>query len=164
MGELVEFPGIARVAPRPGMAGMAGRVAFLDLAPYGQAGLLALLAANGVAALVDLRPCPVFGKPRFRHREVVAWLQDADVRYIEYAMEVRGLRDAPDRERREACAMADAVGPHLARGLVACIHDAAARDRGWLDAMRRVMRHHPGCAAEIHPRALAGWLPPGDAG
>jgi len=134
-----------------------GKIVFLDIRWLAEDTLLALVARNAVTALVDLRPRPVFDRPRFRHRHVVHYLFERDVHYLEYAMVVRGARG------RSGCDdMGARIAEYLLHGLTLCLYDEAARSAGWLDEIRHVARHAPGYLAEMHPRALAG-VPPAPA-
>lgn len=133
-----------------------GKIVFFDVADLVEETLLRLIAANAITALVDLRPTPVFSRPRFRHRDVVHYLHHRDIRYVEYAFAVTW----PAKDRAlAAMRSSDAYGwiePALERGLALCIHDAKARELGWLDDMRRMLRHCDGYVAEVHPRSMMG--------
>ena len=134
-----------------------GKIVFFDVADLVEETLLRLIAANAVTALVDIRPAPVFSRPRFRHRDVVEYLHHRDVRYVEYAFAVA----SPVKDKALAAIRStDAYGwiePALERGLALCIHDAKARELGWLDDMRRMLRHCDGYVAEVHPRSMIGF-------
>ncbi|GBU15899.1 MULTISPECIES: hypothetical protein [Methylobacteriaceae] len=133
-----------------------GKVAFVDVGALDEERLFRLLALNAVTALVDLRPCPVFERPRFRHKSVVFHLRDRDIRYIEFAMLVRRPLADPTLVSMGVSNAYAKIEPALTMGLSICIYDTAARDLGWLDQMRRLLRHSSTYQAELHPRALAG--------
>ena len=135
-----------------------GIVAFVDVAELTEESLLRLLASNGVKALVDARPCPVFDMPRFRHKSVILNLYHRRIPYVEMAM--LAIWPAGDRRlgtfmQRETYA---AIEPALELGLTLCLYDADARATGWLEETRRMIRHARGFAAELHPQVLAGLL------
>ena len=110
-----------------------GLVAYVDVAHLDERRLMALLSDNHVKAFVDIRPCPVFAKPRFRHKEVVLHLYHRRIPYIEMAM----LAIWPASERRLGTFMRDetyaALEDGLRRGLTICLYDDDARDDGWLE-------------------------------
>lgn len=139
--------------PAPGGRGL---VAYVDIAALDEESLLALVERNRVKAFVDVRPCPVFAKPRFRHKEVVFHLFHRHVRYIEMAM----LSIWPASERRLGTFMQaetySALEDGLGRGLTVCIYDDDAREDGWLEETRRMIRHSRGFVAELLPTALVG--------
>lgn len=133
-----------------------GRIAFLDVHWFAEETLLNLMSCNGVTALVDLRPRPVFERPRFRHRHVVHYLCEHGVHYLEYAMLARSTTD--DWVRSHAWPLGAEARIHevLSRGLTVCLYDEGARSAGWIDAVRHMVRSTPGYRAEVHPRALVG--------
>ena len=48
------------------------------------------------------------------------------------------------------------IEPVLEHGLAICLYDQSAEDLGWLDEMRRLLRHSTGYRAEVNPRSLTG--------
>ena len=131
-----------------------GLVSFVDVAALDETSLLAIVARNHVGAVVDVRPSPVFDKPRFRHREVVFHLYRHGIPYIELAM----LAIWPASERRLGTFMREetfaALEAGLDRGLALCLYDADAREDGWLEEARRMIRQSRGFRAELLPTAL----------
>jgi len=133
-----------------------GRIVFLDISWLAEETLLNVMTRNGVTALFDLRPKPVFERPRFRHRHVVQYFFQNNVQYLEYAMLARDIRDD---WRRSSGSPPNAEAPlreMLSRGLTICLFDEATRSAGWIDDVRRLVRSTPGYRAEVHPRALVG--------
>lgn len=131
-----------------------GMMVFVDISSLNEESLLDIVARNGVSALVDLRPRPVFERPHFRHRHVVHYLYDRNVNYIEYAMFGRSGNSG------NTPSWPDEVGGRLkellARGLVVCLYDEASRSSGWLSDFRNKSRSSVGYVPEMHPRALVG--------
>lgn len=144
--------GVGHLACRGGR----GLVAYVDVATLDEESLLALVSENQVKAFVDARPCPVFAKPRFRHKEVVFYLFHRRIPYIEMAM----LSIWPASERRLGTFMRSetysALEDGLGRGLTVCVYDDDAREDGWLEETRRMIRHSRGYVAELLPTALSG--------
>jgi hypothetical protein len=133
-----------------------GKIVFLDISWLAEDTLLNLVARNGVTALIDLRPRPVFERPRFRHRHVVRYLYEQNVHYLEYAMLARtavstGVHSPSWQEGAKAhfCAI-------LPRGLTVCLYDEGSRSAGWIDHVRHLVRTMPSYLAEVNPRALVG--------
>jgi len=138
-----------------GGEGGCGRVVFLHIAWLAEGSLLNIVASNHVAALVDLRPGPVFARPRFRHRHVIRYFYESNVEYLEYAIHINrarragiraGLLDQATERFREV----------LSRGLTLCVYNDASRSAGWIEEFRRLLREAPAGVAELHPRALSG--------
>jgi hypothetical protein len=139
-----------------------GKIVFLDIRWLAEEMLLTLLTRNAVTALVDLRPRPVFDRPRFRHRDVVHYLHERNVLYLEYAMLARGVRDSASQFRHKPEGAEEKISALLGRGLTVCVYDEASKTAGWLEEIRYVLRHAPDYLAEMHPRALIGapdWSP-----
>lgn len=131
-----------------------GKIAFLDITWLAEETLFDLVARNGVTALIDLRPRPVFERPRFRHRHVVRYLYEQNVHYLEYAMLARTKAIAAEESsflRESARAHFCAVLP---RGLTVCLFDEGSRSAGWINEVRHLVRTMPSYLAEVHPRAL----------
>ena len=165
--KVIGFParaGMAAAASRedaqrslfPAHADGCGKVAFIDVETLAEERLFRLLALNAVTAVVDLRPCPVFERPRFRHKNVVFHLRDRDIRYIEFALIVRRPHADPALVSLGVSDAYAKIEPALSKGLSLCVYDKAARELGWLDEMRRLLRHASAYQAELHPRALLG--------
>ena len=132
-----------------------GYIVFLDIEWRKQETFLTLLARNAVRGLVDLRPRPVFDKPRFRHRDVVQYLYERDVIYLEYGLLSKYNSKLVERSRCGLqCEGEEKLNTILGRGLTLCLYDDASRAVGWLDEVRRLLQHSPSFHAEIHPRAL----------
>lgn len=133
-----------------------GKIVFFDVADLVEETLLRLIASNAVTALVDLRPAPVFKRPRFRHSDIVHYLHHRDIRYVEFAFAVTW----PSKDRALAAIQSTHaygwIEPALERGLALCIHDEKARELGWLDDVRRMLPHCEGYVAEVHPRSMIG--------
>lgn len=139
-----------------------GKIVFLDICWLAEETLLTLLTRNAVTALIDLRPRPVFDRPRFRHKNVVHYLHERNVLYLEYAMLARGVRDPASHIRYKSQGAEQKIGALLGRGLTVCVYDEASKTVGWLEEIRHVLRHAPDYLAEMHPRALIGapdWSP-----
>ena len=140
-------PGVHPVAPaREGLA------VFLHMEGQDQAGFLDILVRNDVRAVLDCRPVGVFAKPRFRHREVVAYLFGAGIRYIEAAMHANLRAVAPQPPFRDT--LGQEVDSALRRGLLLCLRDGSTEARGWSDPLRHLVRTAPGYRAELNPRSL----------
>lgn len=131
-----------------------GGIAYVDIATLHQKSLVELVEQVRIRSVVDARRCPVFGKPRFDHRYVVSFLHQAGVPYVEMVM----LALRPRGERGTGIFRADETTARLtdafARGTSLCLYDADAREHGWLEETRRLVRLAPGYACEIHPSAL----------
>ena len=127
---------------------------FIDVSSLDEEILLNIVARNGVSALVDLRPRPVFDRPHFRHRHVVHYLYNRNVSYIEYAMFSRsGISGSTPSWPEDTAARLKGL---LARGLVICLYDEASRSAGWISDFRSKSRYVLGYVPELHPRALVG--------
>lgn len=134
-----------------------GKVAFVDIKELTEEPLLRILTMNGVKAVVELRPLPIFGRPRFRHRQVVFYLHDRDIRYVEFALMVRRpMRMGTALAAMHASDLYGKIEPALENGLSLCLYDKASRDLGWLDEIRRLVRLSKARLSELHPRALIG--------
>ena len=132
-----------------------GYIVFLHIEWLKQEALLTLLARNAVRALVDLRPRPVFNKPRFQHRDVVHYLYERDLTYLEYGLLSKSKGKLEEHSRRGLEGeREEKLNTIRGRGLTVCLYDDTARAVGWLDEVRRLLRHVPSFHAEIHPRAL----------
>lgn len=168
--KVVCFPNVSRtsseksnVAPAPLQPNLfddgsmnRGRIVFLDITWLIEDTLLNIVAKNGVAALVDLRPRPVFERPRFRHRHVVHYLYERNINYLEYAMLARIDRGTGVRS---PCWPEDVdlrFQEMLTLGLTVCIYDDGSRSAGWIEDFRHLVQTAPGYLAELHPRALVG--------
>ena len=133
-----------------------GKIVFLDIGWLAEETLLNSLARNGVTALVDLRPRPVFHRPLFRHRDVVCYLYERNIIYIEYAVLAKCYGKIESLFRHGlASAGEEKIDALLGRGLTICLYDDSAKSAGWLDEFRHLLRHAPSFRAEMHPRALA---------
>lgn len=157
----VDFPPVVAGADQLCLFGPAGegrgKVAFLDVADLAEETLLRTLAMNAVTAVVDLRPVPVFARPKFRHRHVIFYLHSRRIEYIEYAfIGVRSIGAGPEISAMNASGVYDRIEPALDRGLSLCLYDQRTRELGWLDDVRRAFRHARGYMAELHPRWLSG--------
>jgi hypothetical protein len=167
LAEIIPFPtrsaDVLRL-PEPSEAPVAsppargpGCVTFAHMDDLDEAGLIGLLAPNGITSLLDMRPVAVFARPRFRHRYVVGYLYDHGVRYLEYAMMTL---DCP-RKVTEFSSYDAATRPDIERALAAghtlVVYDGTSRERGWMDEVRRSLRLSAGFRVEVHPRALVGW-------
>ncbi|HEV7325450.1 MAG TPA: hypothetical protein VGN91_10290 [Bosea sp. (in: a-proteobacteria)] len=132
-----------------------GRIVFLDIIWLAEDTLLNIVVRNGVTDLVDLRPRPVFERPRFRHRQVVHYLYERNVGYLEYAMLARR-----DRNTSFNSSWSEGIEIRfremLTRGLTLCLYDDGARSAGWVDDVRHLVDMAPDYLAEVHPRALVG--------
>lgn len=133
-----------------------GMVVFADIDDFAEDILVHVLAANAIKAVVDLRPCPVFERPRFRHKNVVFHLYHQGIPYVEMAM--LAIWPASDRrlgtfDREQTYS---SIEPAMDLGLTLCIYDKDAREAGWLEETRRMIRHSKTFVAELHPHALAG--------
>lgn len=126
----------------------AGFFVFLDLDAYEQGDLLRVFARNAVSALIDLRPVPVFRRPRYNHREIVQFLSESRIAYFDYAM-VQNRGGAYGD-----VAIGRAVNRGRARGLTVCLYDERARERGLVDLARSNFNRSRFFKAELSPRAL----------
>jgi len=154
--QVIPFPKAPAVA-RPA-AEAAGRpcYAFVDIAALDEPTLFALIDACGAKALFDMRPCPVFERPRFRHKPVVFRLYDLGVRYHEFAMLVYGSTRDRTLSDEETRALRKAIDAALSPGPALFLYDGDARAWGWLEQVRLFLRHAPCGAVELNPRSLAG--------
>lgn len=165
-GNVVSFPGIGSAFGAPPRSEEQisfgytkdgrGKIAFVDVEGLAEEPLLRILASNGVTALLDLRPCPVFEKPRFRHKDVVFYLRDRNIKYVEFSLLVDWASAKAGFSALLTSSVYAAVEPALASGLSICLYDGKAKEMGWLDEMRSVLRHSRTYSAELHPRSLAG--------
>ena len=114
-----------------------GKIVFLDICWLAEETLLTLLTRNAVMALIDLRPRPVFDRPRFRHRKVVHYLHERNVIYLEYAMLARCVRDPASPFGYASEGAEKKISALLGRGLTVCIYDEASKTTGWLEEVRR---------------------------
>ena len=133
-----------------------GKIVFLDIGWLAEETLLILITRNSVTGLVDLRPRPVFDRPLFRHSDVVRYLYERDIIYVEYALLAKSYGKSESLFRHGLDnAGEEKINVLLGRGLTICLYDDAARSAGWLGDVRHLFRHAPSFQAEMHPRALA---------
>ena len=130
-----------------------GKVAFLDIDQLITARLFRLIVRNSVKSVIDLRPRPVFARPRFKHKEVVSYFHAHQVCYFEYALLIQSgqsqysyLFNGDDRWLDDA----------LKYGLSICIYDSESVMSGWPSELRCRLKKSPSFSAELHPRSLAG--------
>lgn len=133
-----------------------GKIVFLDITWLAEETLLNLVARNGVTALIDLRPRPVFEKPRFRHRHVVRYLYEQNVYYLEYAMLARSTASTDAQLPSSQEGTKAHFRSVLPLGLTVCLYDEATRSAGWIEHVRHLVRTMPSYLAEVHPRSLIG--------
>lgn len=134
-----------------------GKVAFIDIKILTEEPFLRILTMNGVRAVVDLRPVPVFERPRFRHRQVVFYFHDRHIQYVEFAFTVkRPVRMRSDLAAMQGSDLYGKIEKALENGLALCLYDEASRELGWLDEMRRILRLSNAHLAELNPRSLIG--------
>ncbi|NNM74247.1 hypothetical protein [Enterovirga aerilata] len=171
-GKVLAFPAVARSVeiPRPGVnSGYEptlfasapegkGKIVFVDVEWLAEETLLTAIARNGVTAILDVRPRPIFPRPKFRHKNVVLYFFQRKVRYLEYAMLPRATRSGFEQRALPCKEAADTlIVEVLSRGLTMCLYDEQARKMGWLDDIRHLVRRAAGYTAELHPRSLSGF-------
>jgi hypothetical protein len=163
---VVRFPSVGRPPAAQSPEGLqlglfnwrdtgSGRISFFDIQELTEKTLLEVVARNSVRSLFDLRAKPIFEKPRFNHKAVVSYLYRHDVRYCEYVMLTDFRADAKSRNAFTP-EMTKALQEVLSRGLIMCIYDAAAKDRGLVHKVREAVRTMPRFEVELPSRALAG--------
>jgi hypothetical protein len=125
-----------------------GKFVFVDIERFDEGNFLSLIARNAVSSIVDVRPMPIFDRPRFNHKDVFSFLFLNNVRYIEVALAPLSVPES------RLTFDADSLG--LRSGLTMCIFDHLAKDRGWVDLVRQSFRRSTNFVAEVNPRALMG--------
>jgi hypothetical protein len=133
-----------------------GKVAFLDVEWLVEDSLLGIVTRNGVTGLLDLRPRPIFARPKFRHKKVVLYFYEHKVSYVEYAMLARETRRGIEPFCRRPEGTGALIVDLLARGLTICLFDREAKELGWVEDVRHVLRSTRSFSSELHPRSLAG--------
>lgn len=124
------------------------QVAFLDIEVLDQEKLFKIITYNSASAILDIRPRPVFRKPKFVHSEVSRYFSDNRVHYFDYAAAISD----PDFIRPHEIARRVNLG--RGEGLTICLYDVNSRERGWIDRARRMLRRSKLFTAELSPRAL----------
>ncbi len=135
-----------------------GKIAFIDVGTLTEAILLHIVVRNAVAAIIDLRPRPVFSRPRFHHKNVVTYFLQRDICYFEYALALQGEHRASGPLHQTANGLDHYIEEILQRGLTLLVYDDEAKERGWLDDVRYRLKRSGSFKAELNPRSLAGML------
>ncbi len=132
-----------------------GRIVFVDVDALSEEILLRIIARNAIASVVDLRPRPVFMRPRFRHKRVVSYLYRRNVLYIEYAFLLLSMSKSPYTAKKKSGSADEEIENALKRGLTMFLYDEEAKVAGLMDDVRRRLKRLSSFSAELHPRALA---------
>lgn len=128
-----------------------GLTSFVHINTLSEEILLRLVSRYGIAVIVDLRPRPVFERPKFRHREVVGYFFTRSIKYIEYAMISNAEIDEFSIEKRK-----EILRNALPLGMTLFLFDDAATEKGWVGEMRHDARISSEFRTEMHPRSLMG--------
>ena len=135
-----------------------GHIAYINLDDLAEEALLRLLAINGVSGVIDARIHPVFARPRFKHRNVVEYLNLRKIYYFEYAFFAFHCMDMiPIKWEKSARAFAE-IERLLPLGLTVCLFDKESKNLGWLEEVKHICTHASGFITELHPRSLIGYL------
>jgi hypothetical protein len=121
---------------------------FLDIEACDQERFLEIVALNSVSAVIDLRPSPVFKKPKYIHKEIVQYLSDRHIVYFEFAM------TNINTEKFSIRRVADLVNRNREQGLTVCVFDSHSVERGWVDRVRHNFSRSAFFTAEMNPRVL----------
>jgi hypothetical protein len=133
-----------------------GKTAFVNVDWLVENVLLNIIVINGVTGIIDLRPRPVFSRPKFRHKKVLSYLYEHNIRYFECALYASSNQARANRSLNlEILTALSSVVDH---GLTICIYDESARSLGWMDDIRNVLRRFPSYT-ELHPSSLVGLRP-----
>ncbi len=124
---------------------------FVDLDGLDQAAFLNIIARNAVSTIIDLRPVPVFKRPKYIHRDLVDYFSCHEIIYFEYAMAEMS------RNKRTSLSIARTIHARRQVGLTICVHDEMSREKGWLDVARYNFRRSKLFSVEVHPRSLNGY-------
>lgn len=122
---------------------------FIDIRDYDQTSFLRLLARNAVSTVIDIRPVPLFDRPKFRHGEVVDYMFKAEIVYFEYA--VARLRDHLESNYK----IARTVNMRRNAGLTLCVYDEASLNEGVVASVRGMFSRSNFYTIELTSRSLA---------
>ncbi|MNS79258.1 hypothetical protein D3C72_1129070 [compost metagenome] len=131
-----------------GEVSLSNFVTFLDIDDLDQDIFLSILTKNPVSAVLDIRPRPVFRRPKFVHSEISQHMAVQHIHYFDYAV---ALGDADDGSIRS---IARRINYRRDHGLTLCLYDDSSRERGWIEAARRTLRRSRLFKAELSPTAL----------
>lgn len=158
-GNVVRLPGLPATAHTPApvvsadLFGSAeavrGKVAFESINSLDEEQLLRIMLSNSVAAVVDLRPKSVFQKPKFNHKRIFDFLNRHKVYFVEYSMKI-------SVDENEVEIWKNDLSRASTRGLVLCVFDDAAQERGSVARFKSDLHRVIGGWSEMHPNALAG--------
>lgn len=131
--------------------GACAKIVFLDISELNEDRLLQMLAQNIIAAVVDLRPRPIFRAPKFRHKYVVSYLYRNRIRYIEAGL----IGNVLTKEKLEiGLSLIPAISEGLETGITIFIYDDSTKEKDWVSNLRSYLKRDLGSWTELHPSVL----------
>lgn len=119
---------------------------FLDVNDISQDILMTSIVRNAIDTIVDLRPVPVFSKPKFDHHEITSWFSLHGVSYLEYAFAVFDPVSFAEMDRQY-------IKSQRTSRLSVWIYDDLSKELGWFEKVRFELRNSFS-GAEITARSL----------
>lgn len=151
---VVTLPGVKRseeVEPRQltlffDLQEASNQFVFVDIRQLNERSLIRILVSASVSLVIDLRPAPVFSRPKFKHSNVSEYIHSRNIDYFEYAYRISCSVDA----NLELQAVLENKG----EGLTLCLFDDLGKERGWCEQARQSIRRSHSQAIEINSRLM----------
>lgn len=156
MGNIIHMWGSPHAVTRSGdvqlelfdsVKAYANLIAFIDITDFDQNQFLDIIAKNSVKSILDIRPRPVFRRPKFSHGEMSEYFEWNRINYFEYAIFGR----SEDVTRVQ---IARKIHSGRSDGLSLCIFDEESKTRGWLEEARFTLHRSRLFKAELNSRSL----------
>lgn len=135
-----------------------GKIAFVDIGILTEDLLLKIVTRNAITSVIDIRSKPIFTKPYFNHKRILAYFYSRNIYYVEYMF----LTINQDRDRISSNIgrkSADtALNNALSLGLSLAIYDTNSSSIDLTEDFRRRLSRLSEYVTEVHPRSLLSRL------